>query len=765
VSHKRLAQMGLTLLLGATFPAGGHTNPCVAPDGDRPSVGLVLSGGGARGAAHIGVLRALVHQRVPVDCIAGTSMGAAVGGLYAAGLSVDELETALLTIDWKNTFRDRPPRVGQSFHKKREDEDFLIKATPGFRDGKFQLPLGVIEGQSLGILLESLTRRAATIRDFDRLRVPFRAVATDIGTGEAVVLKAGSLAKAIQASMSIPGVLSPVEIGGQLLVDGGVSNNLPMDVAREMGADVLIVVSIGTPLSPARDLDSALAITDQLTTIMTQQNARRQLATLTAEDVLIEPDLGAIGTTDFVDAATAIPLGYVAAEQSLESLALLVPKNEAGSATADVAAIRGAEARLSLSERDYAVWEGIRPAPDQPPQPVVDFVELNNHSRFGDDVLFSRISQRPGEPLNRQHLERDIAAIYGLDVFERVSYEVIERDGRTGLIIDALEKRWGPDYVQFGLAIENDLESSVGFNVAASYTRTGLNPLGGEWRSEIQLGDRPRFSTRWWQPLDPKARYFIEPRMDAQRYRLGLFGDRDTPLSVYRVSEATVSLQGGRQFGTWGELRVGLVRGFGDTDVLSGPQLVPTERYDVGEAFASFSTDTLDNRYFPSAGQTSNITYTNSTKALGASSAFQTLRARGTYAFNWGRHSLVPTIAMGATLTGELPLQDRFTLGGFLNLSGFSLNQLSGRHFGLGRAVYYYRLNDAGGPLDVPIYLGGSLELGNTWEDEDEVTFDSLILAGSAFLGMDTFLGPVFIAGGLAEGGSSAFYFFLGRTF
>ncbi|MEZ5581670.1 MAG: patatin-like phospholipase family protein [Candidatus Competibacteraceae bacterium] len=321
----------------------------------RPKVGLVLSGGGARGAAHIGVIRVLEDLRVPIDCIAGTSMGAIIGGLYAAGFSVEEMEQTLTSIDWGDIFNDSPPREQRSFRRKRDDDTFLVQAKPGLKDGQLALPKGAIQGQKLKLLLSRLAQRAAHIQDFDRLRIPYRAVATDIGTGEPVVLGSGDLSSAMRASMSIPSALAPIEIDGKLLVDGGVSNNLPMDVARDTCADVLVVVDIGTPLTPTEELKSVLSITDQLTTIMTQQNTLRQLQTLQPGDVLIRPTLGDITTMSFSRASEAIPLGVEATSAERENLE-----------------------RLSLSTDAYQAYLASLTSPDMTSEPVVDFIRIEN---------------------------------------------------------------------------------------------------------------------------------------------------------------------------------------------------------------------------------------------------------------------------------------------------------------------------------------------------------------------------------------------------
>ena len=317
-----LIMLVAVLLAGSALQATGEES--AAPKAGRPKIGLVLSGGGARGAAHIGVIKVLEELRVPIDCIAGSSMGSIIGGLYASGLSVAEIEKALTGVDWTDAFLDDIPRQERSFRRKRDDDLYLLKAKAGLKDdGSLALPAGVLQGQKIDLLFKGLTFPVEEIRDFNLLRIPFRAVATDIVTGKEVVLDHGDLALAMRASMSVPAVFAPVEIDGRMLVDGGVSNNLPMDVARKMGADILIVVDISTPMSTREELKNALAITDQLTNILTRSNTEAQLATLGKQDILLVPDLVGISSSDFVRAGEAIPRGIASANGRREDLARL----------------------------------------------------------------------------------------------------------------------------------------------------------------------------------------------------------------------------------------------------------------------------------------------------------------------------------------------------------------------------------------------------------------------------------------------------------
>ena len=737
-AHGIIILVGLWALLGIVTPLYADG----ALPGGRPRIGLALSGGGARGAAHVGVIKVLKEMNIPIDYIAGTSMGAIIGGLYAVGLGVEELTAVLRDIDWKEALQDSTSREDKSYHRKREDRGFLIKAKAGLKGGKIKFPKGLLQGQKLNLILKDLTMQVANIDDFNHLRIPFRAVATDLGTGEAVVIGGGNLATALRASMSIPGALQPVEIDGKLLVDGGVSNNLPIDVVREMGADVVIAVSIGTPLNPAGRLQSIFAVAGQLTTIMTMQNTRRQISTLTDRDILIKPDLEDISTSDFTRSLEAIPIGEAGALREKPLLA-----------------------RLSQSTSDFHHRRDDLRSPDSEGQWIVYFIEIDNDSGLSEDVLRSHLTIQPGDPFDAEVLKKDIGRIYGLDVFQQVDYEIVSKEGKSGIRITVKAKEWGPDYVQFGIGLEGDSTGNATFNLGAGITRTAMNALGGEWRTEIQIGETPRIQTYFYQPLNAAGRYFVEPLFQYTEYNLPVY-DGDQQLSSLRVKDGKFAFAAGRQFGNWGELRLGYSAGWGQTKVRVGePEDFPTGSYTKSGAFMQFSVDTLDNVYFPHLGNRSTIDYYASIKDLGADRNYQTLSATGSLPFTWGSHTVIGRLIAEGTLSGDPEVSDLFSRGGFLNLSGLERRQITGRYSGLGELVYYYRVDDATVVLTLPTYVGGSLEIGGAWYDRSDITFDSLIPAGSLFVGLDTFLGPFYLAGGMAEGGNYALYLSLGAAY
>jgi NTE family protein len=732
------------LLLALTFVCAGLSSLAplaLAADEQagvtRPRIGLVLGGGGARGAAHVGVLKVLEELRVPVDYVVGTSMGSIVGGLYASGMSPEEIESQMRALDWDDLFQDYPPRQDRSFRRKRDDDTYAFKLKPGFSDGKVKLPLAYIHGQKFDLQLNRLTLPVAEIGNFDRLAIPYRAVAADLETGEEVVLGSGSLARSIRASMAVPGAFDPVEIEGRLLVDGGIANNVPVSVARDMGAEVLIVVDVGSGLYKREDIHSALDVTVQLTNFLFTLNTRKQLASLAARDVLIRPPLGDIGGGSFDRVGEAIPVGERAAREMAQALS-----------------------RYSLSPEDYARHVASR-GRGQPGAQVIDFVRIDNRSRVSDAVIAEHISAKPGQALDEAKLQEDIGQIYGLEIFESVQYELVKEGGKTGLVVSAREKSWGPGYIQMGLSYSDDLGGHSTFNIGALYTLTEINKLNGEWRLGGQLGDEPSIFTDIYQPLDPLGRYFVSAKLGYLTRLVDVFDDDGDRRARYKLAGYDVELGAGRNLGTWGEIRLGYVREGGTAEVDIG-EPAPDFDFDTGYVFLALTDDKLDNLYFPRSGHFGRVEWRASREGFGADTDFDQILFTYNHAFSWGRNTLIGGLRWSTTLDDDAPIQSLFQAGGFLRLSGLQQDQLSGQHFGLGRLIYMRRIGDV---QFLPSYVGGSLELGNVWQDTHDISFSDTIFAGSVFFGSDTPIGPFYVGYGRSDTGEGSLYIFLGPLF
>lgn len=707
----------------------------------RPRIGLVLSGGGARGAAHVGVLKVLDEMRVPVDAIAGTSMGAVVGGLYASGLSGREIETLIRSLNWQDAFQDRPPREELGFRRKQDDRNFLVRYALGITDHGFVLPRGLIQGQKLEQVLRKATVPVAEIQDFDDLPIPFRALATDLETGDPVIMDSGDLVSAMRASMSAPGVFAPVQRDDRLLVDGGLVENLPIEAARSMDVDILIVVDVSFPLYTREELSSPLEVTNQAFAILIRSRTLEQRKTLTSSDIIIDPPLGRFASADFSRVPHAIRAGEEGARDA-----------------------RAALAGLALSETEYASYVAARKSHSVESR-TIDFVRTDQRSNEYEALVQATMSDLVGRAFDKDVIGKRLSSLYALDRFESIDYALVQENGQTGLELDLRRKSWGPNYIRVGLNLEDDFEGNSRYNAAARFIVTELNGLGGEWLTDLQIGENPRFFTEFYQPLSLASRYFIAPQLNLEERSVFSLQDRDRT-AEYRVRSAYGGLDVGRELSNWGEIRLGLRRGTERSRILIGDPDLPTDDFERGAVFARFSYDKLDSIFFPRHGQQFEFQWRGERKALGADEEFDAFESTWLIARSFDRHTLIFWADAGTTDDSPLTPESFFSLGGFFNLSGLPPGFLSGPHYGIGRLLYYRRVGRGGaGVLDLPAYAGVSLEAGNTWVERSDMSLDDLRTNGSLFFGVDTPLGPVYLATGFDEDGDKAFYLFLGRTF
>lgn len=731
VDPRRLAAAAI-LAIACTTVTPVFANP------DRPMIGLVLSGGGARGAAHIGVLRELERQRVPIDYIAGTSMGAIVGGLYASGLGVDEIEAALSRIDWDNIFDDSTDRRHLSIRRKRDDDFFLVNKAAGLRDGKLEAPSGIIKGQKLYLELKKLTLHVSGIDNFDHLAIPFRCVAADIATGESVVIGDGDLGAAIRASMAVPAVFSPVERDGVLLVDGGISNNLPVDVVRAMGADVVIASDISSPLLTGPELGSVISIASQLSGLLTRKNVEMQISTLGPDDILLIPELGDFSAANFAEALTVVDAGTDAAREAAPRLSHLV-----------------------LDPEHYAIYSGARQISQPALTETLAFIRIDNDTAVDDDVIRTQLGVAPGDVLDLTRLEAGIANVYGLDIFESVTYRIVREDDETGLMISAREKPWGPDYLQVGLRYATDFGESGGATLGLSHIRLPWGERGGEWRTALFLGRTRGIATEVYKPIAQGSPYFAYGSIYHTSDLYEILKD-GSPIAENRVQRFGSSLALGREFGSWGEVRLGYNRYTGDIETQIGLPTAEDDDLDGGQLFARLLSDTLDKTSFPRAGFNSQVRLGWSDTRLGADESFNQALARFTSVRSIGHHTLRAGLDFLTTWDGTAPLPDQGRLGGLFSLPGFGNDRLIGENLLLLKAGYMRQLDSV---TSMDTFAGLNLSLGNVFEDTNMISFTNLLWGVGAWVGLDSLAGPLYFGYGIGENANRSAYVLLGGQF
>ena len=455
--------MSLAFLVAPLVAAAAA--PPVPPAGAAaPCIGLVLGGGGARGAAHIGVIEVLEREHIPICRIAGTSMGAIVGGMYAAGYSPEDMHRIIEGIDWGDVFSDDPAREERPMRRKAADYRYLLNFEIGWREGRIATPVGVVQGQKLLMLLRRLLLSTWDIDDFDKLAIPFRAVATDIVNGKPVVFGSGELPLAIRASMSVPGAFAPTEVGDQLLVDGGIMDNVPVDVIRAMGAQRLIVVDVGTPLGKASELSNPLSLLSQMVGAMMIRTTTTQLASLHGDDILIQPELGDLGSGEFARASEAIAIGRAAAEGAVE--------------------------RLRALSAPPVVWQQFveqhRVRTFDPG--LVAFLRVDESKTRSGEFVQRSLEKNVGKPFDPEQLEHDIGTVYGRGNYQQIDYRV-EAEGKDhGILIIPADKAWGPVYGRVGLQLDDDFNGRSEFLLSGELNATEVNRFGAEWRTSLWAG-------------------------------------------------------------------------------------------------------------------------------------------------------------------------------------------------------------------------------------------------------------------------------------
>lgn len=720
---------------------GGHCG-VRGPGDTRPRIGLALGGGGARGIAHVRILKQLEALHIPVDCIAGTSAGALVGALYASGSTPEQIEQLVLSTQWLSLFTDTLPRRERSLRRKADDYAQLAPIGIGLGgEGKaVALAGGVSEGEKLIALFERATGGGRVNGRFDDLPIPFRAVATDINTGKPVVLSEGSLPMAMRASMSLPGIFRPVVVHDKVLVDGGLSNQVPIDVVRAMGADRVIAVDVGTPLS-ALDRDASLVdVISQLSGFLTTSSAQRQLDSLGQQDLLIAPDLtGKVATGDFDKAAEALQIGQAAADKAAPALL--------------------AFAQTVETYQDLALQRTQRERPVG--QSRIEFVEIDNHTAYADALLLSYFPVEIGASLDVTAMQSGVLRAYGMGTLASINYEVQERDGRAGVVVSAYAKPNGPAYLEAGLSLSNDLEGGHQSNLRAGLLFAPLSPYGAEARVVLQVGSEPALTGQYYHPFDLHGRYAFQVGGGFQARSFNLYDDDGNKTALYRVRRTGATVAMVRNVSNVLSLTAGVARYTGNAKVEVGDPAIAQVEFQEGAWIAQATLDDIDSLYFPRDGYLVNAGTYQSSPGLGADARFGQLDLDAVAARSFGKHSVQLGLRYHVTSSGEAPVQSLYRLGGRWRLAGFQHNELTGQDYALGFAGYTYEL---GKLLGRSAQVGGTVEYGNAWQRRSDMSLSDGIWNGSLFLGFDSWIGPLIFGMGFREGGKNVIFIELGQS-
>lgn len=732
----------------------------------RPKVAVVLAGGGAKGAAHIGVLKALEEMHIPVDIITGTSMGAYVGGLYATGMSADEIESFIYSVDWNSGYRDRVDRSQRRVRDKEYEDRYQITTDLGLRFGEVRAPTGVVQGQNMLRVLRETTGNLGRFESFDELAIPYRSVATDILELDEVVIGNGYLVDAMMASMSVPGALPPYKLNGHMLVDGGVVNNMPVDVARAMGADVVIAVDISTDYKTEDDFTGLFTVADQLSNYLVRRSTQQQVETLQEHDVYIRPNVGQMETVEFDKMPWAFQSGYDITKEMESKLA-----------------------GLRLSNAEYQKYidhkQEVRKKLVYGDDRVVDEIVIVNNTHYSDVLLTNRLELETGRKIETAEIEKAVENLYALDRFELITYHFEEVDGSNLLVFDVNEKSWGPNYLNFRFFLEDDFDTDSQYGIGMSTNFTNLNSHGAEMALNVEMGTDKLIEAELYSPVLSSQEFFVAGKVAYSSEGRNLpVSDDDSSLSSVNdflpvsytefVSEIAIGIQPT----LWQELRLGGRYSSGSIE-LSTLASVGNLDFERRGLFANYRLDTLDDFAFPTRGLLVDLEYLvshdTSPEEIGQSNpkdivedTVYEIDARFKGAMSYQRHTLVgqAEYSFVQSKNSSITLDPR-ELGGFLHLSGIPRNSLIGQNLFFSSLVYRYKWFDNDfGLFEAPVYVGASLEHGGTWSDNDlKLNEAPLYNAASIFFGVDSPIGPIMLAYGRTEQDMEAVYLIVGTSF
>jgi len=713
----------------------------------RPKIGLVLSGGGAKGAAHIGVLKVIEKNQIPIDYVVGTSIGAYVGGLYSLGYDADDIEKIMLNLPWNDSYSDYIPRQLLSFENKELRDLYNIPLRLGIRNGQLKSPSGLLLGQSAGSLLKLSTDVVAIFDSFDHLAIPYRAIATDLATAKKVVISKGSITRAMRASAAVPGAVEPVIIDGQLLVDGGIANNMPIDVVKAMGANIVIAVDIGSPLLSKDNINDTLDVFNQLSTILTNNTTIAQKNYLSTRDILIRPNIDDLSTTDFSIMDQALELG--------EKSALLVEQELQ---------------ILSMNEQQYSLYKELKLQKSQTwfnafTQPITA-IEYQNQSNVSTAVITEKFALEVGDVVSKGQLQEAIARVYAINKFEHVDAEFVDLAKGRKLVVTTRAKSWGPNYLHFGFSLESDFSDGSVVDLDFAHIQNEITPFGGMWINEVKVGWESMLASELYQPLEESQHYFARTRVQFSQDKWAPTKDRPEIINKYFLASAGL----GFNYLNDGAIELGFIAETGKIDFKDNT--ATSLDYDSIGGYLSFDYDSLNSINFPTQGNKFSINMfwrDDSYQELGGIEPEDTsieIKFDWRGAFHVRNHAFVG-IASFATVDSESNFSVHVTeLGGFLNLSGYQKDALIGSHKAFAAVVYQYDLGrEFFGKTSLPLYLGTSIEAGNVWELNESVNVDDIVRSGSLYFGTDTDFGPAVFGVGFASGGKSSVFLSLGKSF
>lgn len=722
----------------AVFVTGLLAGPLTsAVAAERPRVGLVLAGGGAKGGAHVGVLKVLEELHVPVDCIAGTSMGALIGGGYASGIPAAGLQDFVAGIDWKLVVGNQGTRELEPIEQKRAGATYSNDFELGITKDGIVSPAGLVNTSNIDDLLRTYVAGARLETSFDELPIPYRAVATDMVQSRMVVLDSGDLATAMRASMAIPGAFAPVLMDDMILSDGGLVRNIPVDVARNLCGDVVIVVNLVEPAADPNRLRSATQLLSRTMDVMIEANENLQLASLRPDDIRIDVHMGDITTADFERVPDTIPLGEAAARAKAAELS-----------------------KYAVPPQQYQAWRQSVTASQQIEARLAD-VRFEGLKRVNPEYLAAIDTVKAGDVVDTSVISKEAQRLAALQDLDSVGYRLDGDPKEPTLTWLPREKTWGPNYLKADLGAYTSLDGDLTFTLYARHVRTWLNKLGGEWRNEFQIGSDSLISTSLFQPLDMPHRYFVEPRLYYSQSSEDVFLDGER-ISRYKFRDLAAAMEAGVNIGTYAQARVGYLYDSREVIVDIGSPLMPEiDPVDAGVT-VSLQYDSRDTGFNPGRGIAAAIEYIKSDDSMGGDRSWERAEMGVGLAVPFRRDIMWVTLAGGTDLNDNLPADRAFALGGANSFPGLELGELRVNSYWTAGTSYMWNVKELMSLRNHALYFGGRLVVGGVYDRIDGGRTGEL-LGGSLFLTGRTFFGPMTLGVGGTTTDSWSAWLSIGR--
>lgn len=726
-----LSSVALTLNLSAQGPQ----KPKVVPP-NRPTIGLVLEGGGALGFAHIGAIEWLEAHHIPVDYVAGTSMGGLVGGLYAAGNGPNDIKAFVDRIHWPGVLSGQVPFQALSYRRKEDKLAYPNRLDFGLKHG-ISLPKGLNSGAAVGLLFDRTLMPYYDLKSFDDLPIPFRCVATDLTTGQKHVFEDGSLAQAMRATMAIPGMFAPVQHGNDIYSDGAAVDNLPVDVARAMGADIVIAVYLDTGKVKVESLSSPLAVAGRNVSIMVAANEQ---ASMKNANVLLRADVNKFSATDFDKSAEIIPLGEKAAE-------------------ANAAALE----KYALDDADWKAYVANRDARRRTHVPIPQFVDVYGLKGAEQSEVAASFKKYIGKPVDTTAIEKSIADLEGTGTYSIINYNMVDENGRPGLLIRPRTKDYAPPFLNVGLTLLSNDSNDIQLGVGARATFLDIAGLGSELRIDGMVGQVAGFDAELYKPLLAGMRWFIAPHAYVTHSETGYYSGSNQ-LAQFKQRRNGLGADVGYQFNARTELRGGEdYQWFGEHRTIGMPV---AQEFDLTPWVTSLKFQYLgqDEVMLPTRGSELRSTFNYYTQRPNADSGLSQLNINTAHFIPSGERGIIFATASGGTSFGATNLGlAGFSLGGPLRLTAYDRGELLGTDYFVGQAGYLFRLTHLNPIFGDAVYVGGFYEIGKISGGNSGTP--SLPDDGSAIVVLKTLLGPVYGGGSIGGSGHYKWYFGLGRIF